>query len=153
MGFNNNKFIKQGFESRTESISVPALSDWFDKDDEPFWVVRNLTGNEMAASQESASKNKNIAAIAEALTSPGQVEKVKALRSIIGNSDDVCPDLAKRLEMIVFGSVEPKIDMDIAIKLSENFPVEFLQITNKITILTGLGASKVKLMPSGETPQ
>lgn len=151
--FNRNKFIKQKFEHRTDVVSVPALSDWFDDTDEPEWIVRNLSGNEMALCQEASIKNKNIAAVTEALVTSGQNEKVKALRKIIGNSDDVCADLAKRLELIVYGSVEPIIEMDIAIKLAENFPVEFMQITNKITILTGLGASKSKPKPSGETQQ
>jgi len=153
MGFKKTKFIKQKFESRTEEISVPALSDWFDKGDKPVWVVKGLTGNELALSQEAAAKNKNVAALAQALVSANQSDKVDALRKIIGNSDDVCSDLAKRLEMFIFGSVSPKIEMDIGIKLAENFPIEFMQITSKITILTGMGASKSKQKPSGKTPQ
>lgn len=148
--FNKNRFIKQKFEQRTESVSVPALAEWFDGDDPFEWVVRNLTGNEMSASQEASAKNKNIAALIEALVTSGQDEKVKALRAIIGIADDVSSDLAKRLEMIVYGSVKPEIEMDVAVKLAENFPVEFMQITNKITILTGQGALAVKPKPSGK---
>jgi len=153
MGFNSNKFTKQKFESRTDSISVPALSDWFDEGDKPEWIIKNLTGNEMSLCQEAAQKNKNVLVLAEALVSHKDSDKVDALRSIIGNNEDVTGDLAKRLEMIVYGSIDPKIDMPIAIKLSDNFPVEFMQITNKITILTGMGASKAKPKASGETNQ
>jgi len=149
MGFNKNAFTKQKFEHRTDTVSVPALSDWFDGD--PDWVVRNLSGNEMSMCQESSEKNKNISAITEALVTSNQKEKVDALRAIIGNTDDVTNDMAKRLEMIVYGSVEPEIDTSIAIKLAENFPVEFMQITNKITIMTGMGASKVKPKASIKT--
>ena len=149
MGFNKNAFTKQKFEHRTDTVSVPALSDWFDGD--PDWVVRNLSGNEMSMCQESSEKNKNISAITEALVTSNQKEKVDALRAIIGNTDDVTDDMAKRLEMIVYGSVEPEIDTSIAIKLAENFPVEFMQITNKITIMTGMGASKVKPKASIKT--
>lgn len=151
MGFNKNQFIKQNFEHRTEAISVPALSEWFDKEEIPAWNVRNLTANEMSLCQESAAKNKNIFAVVEALASSNQAGKVDALRSLIGNTSDVTGDMAKRLEMLVFASVEPEIDMSISIKLAENFPVEFMLITNKITILTGLGASKVKPKASTET--
>lgn len=151
MGFNVNKFTKQKFEQRTETISVPALVDWFDAGTEPEWVVKNLTGNELSKAQEAAAKNKNIAALSEALVGSDQADKIKALRKIIGNSDDVCADLAKRIEIFVSGSLEPKVDHAIAVKIAEHFPIEFMQITGKISILTGMGASKAKPMPSGKT--
>lgn len=153
MGFNKTLFTKQKFESRTDIVSVPALSDWFGKNDSAEWIVRNLSGNEMSLCLESAAKNKNIAAVTEALVSSNQKEKVDALRSLIGNSEDVTGDMARRLEMIVFGSVDPEIDMSIAVKLAENFPIEFMQITNKITAITGMGASKVKPKASIKTNQ
>lgn len=152
-GFNNQKFMKQRFEHRTASVQVPALSGWFDPDAAPEFLVRNLTGSEMANAQEAVAKNKNIAAIAEALVSSSQPDKVAALKEFVGTGENVPNELAKRIEMLVSGSVEPEVDMPLAIKLAENFPVEFMTITNKITMLTGLGASMAKRKPSGETRQ
>ena len=151
MAFNSNKFIKQEFKPRTAEIQVPGLKDFFDKDDEVVWVVRNLEANEITLANESVAKNKNIAAITEALVDSNQIEKVKAIRDLIGNPDDVTGDMAKRLEMIVFASVSPEITMDIALKLAKNFPIEFMTITHKITLLTHTGADMVKPEPSGET--
>ena len=151
MGFNTNKFMKQKFEHRTEKVSVPALAEWFDKDSKPEFLVRNLTGAEMARSQEAVAKNKNIAAIAEALVSSNQPDKVAALKEFVGNGDKVPDELAKRIEMMVSGTVDPEIDMSMAVKIAENFPVEFMQITNQITVLTGMGASMEKPARSGKT--
>ncbi|MCU7836533.1 MAG: hypothetical protein KZQ83_14950 [gamma proteobacterium symbiont of Taylorina sp.] len=150
MGFNSNKFMKQGFEHRTDSVSVPSLAEWFDKDSTPEFLVRNLTGTEMSNAQEAAAKNKNVAAIAEALVSSSHPDKVAALKDFVGTGDKVPNELAKRMEMMVSGTVEPEVDMSMTIKIAENFPVEFMQITNKITMLTGLGASTSKPKPSGK---
>lgn len=151
MPFNNNKFMKQNLEHRTESVAVPALADWFGKDEEAVWEVRGLSGAEVVRSNDAVTRNKDMANITEALVSNGDKEKVKALRQIIGNTDDVPADMAKRLDMIVNASINPEIDKPLAVKLAEHFPVEFMIITNKITVLTGMGSSMVKPKPSGKT--
>lgn len=152
-GFNKNRFIKQEFEHRTESVSVPALAAWFDKGSNPEWTLRNISGNEMALAHEALAKSKNVAALAEALLTSNQKDKVEALKQFVGTADDVPGEMAKRLEMLVAGSVDPEIDMPIAIKLADNFPVEFMMLSNKVIALTGLGASQVKPKPSGKTRQ
>lgn len=150
MAFSSTRFLKQNFNHRTETVEVPALKDWFGKDEDPKWEVRGLSGAEISRSQEAVAKNKNMSSLIEAFVSSGDKDKVDALRTIIGTSDDNPSDLVKRIEMLVFGSVKPKIDMTIAVKLAENFPVEFMNLTNKITILTGLGSEMVKSKPSGK---
>lgn len=151
MGLNTTAFMKDKLEHRTEEISVPALADWFDGD--PVWIVRGLGGSEVSSAQETVAKNKNIGALAQALVSPDQTEKVRALRDLIGTSDNVPDELAKRIDMLVSGSVEPKVDFSLAVKLADNFPVEFMNLTTKIIVLTGLGSTKVKLKPSGGMTQ
>jgi hypothetical protein len=47
--------------------------------------------------------------------------------------------------------VEPKIDMPVAVKLASAFPIEFLQLTNAITELTGQGFDLVK--PRAASPK
>jgi hypothetical protein len=41
-------------------------------------------------------------------------------------------------------SVNPTIDKPLAVKLAEQYPIEFYTLTNKITELTGLGANLKK---------
>jgi len=149
MAFSNAKFMKQKLEHSTESISVPALAEWFG-DDEPVWMIRSLTGTEFIKSQEAQAKNKNIQILAEALAVGNSKEKVDALKSMVGTGDDVPAELAKRIEMFVFATVSPVVDMELAVKMAEFFPSDFMIITNKIINLTARGADMVKPKPSGK---
>ena len=152
MAFNSAKFAKQEFEPRTEKLEVPVLAEWFDKDEKPEWIVRGLTGSEFVKAQSAQEKHKLITSLAEALVAGNNNDKVSALKEMLGNSDDVPAELAKRIEMFVFGTVKPEIDMSIAVKLAKSFPSDFMIITNKIINLTAMGANMVKRKPSGKTP-
>lgn len=144
MGFNSSRFVKQEFQQREGVVEVPALRSWFDlpetkKDEEPakcLWKVRGLTAVELARTFEAASKVKNFSSLVEALGS--SETKIEELKEVLGVGNDVPSDIMKRLEQLTIGSLEP-IDLSVAQKLAEKFPIEFYQITNKITALTGLG--------------
>ena len=147
--FNKNKFMQCELQQRTETIKVDDLADFFDKDSDLVWEVRGLTASEMAKAQESASKNKNIMATIEAMVGNKQDEKIEALKEMLGTDDSVPVELAKRMEHLVSGSVNPEIDLSLAVKLAEYYPVVFMQLTTKILELTGLGGiNKVKLKTS-----
>ena len=145
MGFNVTKFTKQKFEHRTDDVEVPALEAWFDLPEveegaeKPscLWRVRGLMGSEFARMMDSANKEANLTAIIEAISDNNS--KVQELREAIGVGDDTPANLKKRLQQLVLGSVDPKIDDAIAVKLATNFPIEFYTLTNRITELTGLG--------------
>jgi hypothetical protein len=77
------------------------------------------------------------------------------MRGILGIGTDTPPDLVKRLEHLVFGSVAPEIDREIAVRLFAAYPVVAYQLTNKILELTGLGADPGKAphsTPTAESP-
>ena len=74
----------------------------------------------------------------------GGGDQAEAVRSALGLTKDTPGEIAKRLEMLVMGSVAPKIELPTAVKLAEAFPIEFLSITNRITELTGQGFDLVK---------
>jgi len=142
MAFNSTKFMKQEFQPRTEAVEVPALSAWFDKSDdgEPVscaWKVRGLTASELAKIFEASNKAKNFDSIVQAIAS--SKAKIDELKEVLGIGNDVPADVMKRLEQLTLGSVEPEIDTSVAVKLAEKFPIEFYMLTNKITVLTGLG--------------
>ena len=153
MSFRTSKFMKEKFSVRTERVSVPLLKDWFDEGEKPEWEVRNLTGRELALSQEARSKAKSMNSALEAIVQDTGSEKLEALRKVMGISLDNPDELVKRLDMLVFGSISPRVTLDVAVKLAENFPFDFMKITSKIIVLTGLGASTVKPPPSGKTEQ
>jgi len=150
MAFDQKLFMKTKFTAREEAVPVPELKAFFGED-EPVWTVRGLTGVELGLANEAAEKNKNISAILEGLLSQTTKEKTEAVKELIGTTGKTPQDVAKRLEMLMVGSVDPEVDLEFALKLCECYPIEFFQLTNKITRLTGKGKVPGKLPGSGET--
>ena len=157
MPFDLTKFAAADFTARTEDVPVPDLAPFFGDGDPAVWTVRGLTGAELARVNEATDAAKNLEALAEALASPAGREKAGALRSLLGLADgagaDVPQDLVKRIEMLRAGSVAPVADRQLAVRLADVYPVEFYQLTNAITRLTGQGKILGKPAGSGETPE
>ena len=151
MGFDLGKFSGSKFEPRQETITLSDLRSFFGEGEQPEFTVRGLTGHELGRVHEAMEKNKNIAGILEGLVSPDQKEKITALKSALGLSDQTPDDIVRRIALLVAGSVNPKLDQESAVKFCRVFPVEFFQLTNKITELTGQGHVLGKPKPSGET--
>ena len=158
MTFDKKLFLKAKFETRTEKVPVPDLKDFFSEGADPVWSVRNLSGPELGKVNESEQRNKSIAAILDGIISGDDKNKVAAIKASIGLGNDVPSDIARRLEMLTIGSVDPEINTEIAVKLCTHFPVEFYQLTNAITKLTGKGSvvkkkqSNSGVIQESETP-
>jgi len=146
--FDLEKFSQAQFTPRQEEVSLPALGDFFDGD--PIWVVRGLTANEIARANDSAARNTHVDSMIKAITSASKSKQVEEFRKAFGVSDDVHDEIIKRMEHLVIGSIEPKIELPIAVKLPETFPIEFYDLTNKIMRLSGMGMEVEKPKPSGE---
>lgn len=148
--FNTDTFERAQFEPRKESVSVPALADFFDAEPHE-WVVRGLSANELNRALEASQIQKDLGKVVDAISQSGvQTEEI---RKAIGLSKSTPGEIAKRLEMLVAGSVEPVITMPIAAKLAENFPIEFMLLTNAVSRLTGQGADMVKPEAASQTIQ
>lgn len=147
MEFDASKFASAAFKRREEDVPVPDLRDWFKgikEGDTPVWRVRGLTGAELGAVNEAQAKNRNKNAIVDALSSEKEASVTDAIRELIGTGANVPDDIARRIEMLVIGSVEPECTHQVAVKLAEVFPVEFYELTTKITKLTGMGSEPGK---------
>ena len=129
---------------------MPDMKDYFDKDEDPVWIVRGLGGTEIARTNEAVDRNKNVSAILEGLVANNKSEKIKAVKQLIGIDEKVPNEIAKRIEQFILGSVKPVASLDLALKICKVFPIEFYQITNKITLLTGQGHVPGKPKASGE---
>lgn len=151
MSFDLERFRAAQLGPREASVAVPDLAHWFDGD--PVWRVRGLTGEEIARSNEASQRHETIASAVEALAAASGGDKAGALSELIGYSGNVPADLAKRFDHLVFGSVEPRIDREIAVRLFRDYPVVAYQLTNRILELTGLGPDLGKSRPSGPTPE
>lgn len=154
MRFDQKAFSKQAFTPRTEAVEVKALAQWFTDlpdGESPTWTVRGLTADELGRADEAAERQRNLADALEAFAGAVGPEKVVATQELLGVKRGGIPaETAKRQEMLVLGSVDPEITLDVARKLGKTFPVEFRLLTNKIVILSGQGSVPGKSPPSGD---
>jgi len=136
MAFDAAKFERAKFQPRTKRVEVKGLADFFD-DDECMWEVRGLNSNELHKAAAADSTQKALAKILSAIAEND--EQAKKAGGALGVYGETPGEIAKRLEMLVAGSVSPEVTLPVAVKLAENFPIEFLQLTNEIVELTGQG--------------
>lgn len=146
--FNLDGFENHEFHRRTKRVRVEALAPFFDIGSEPEFEVRGLSSDELHTSMDAGATAKNLSAVVKAIA--GSKEQVDEIRAAIGLTEDTPAEVRKRIEMLVQGSVEPKLNHRAAAKIAENFPIEFMQLTNEITELTGLGAAMEK--PEADSP-
>lgn len=142
MPFNGERFEAAKFVPRTARIPVPAIAAFFDEGEAAEWEVRGLPAADLHRAMEAGARQGSIEAIVKAIAANG--DQAATIRKALGLSKDTPGEIAKRLELLVLGSVSPVVTLPQAVKLAEAFPVEFLTITNKITELTGQGFDLVK---------
>jgi hypothetical protein len=154
MPFDTKKFLKTKFQPRTEEVPVKNLADFFAPGEKPVWIVRGLTGQELGRANEAVEKNKNVAAILDALIGSTSQEKADAIKSAIGLDAGQTPaDVVKRLDHLVMGSVAPVCTQEMAVRVCEAYPIEFFMLTNAILKLSGQGQTAGKQKPSGATTE
>ena len=152
-GFDTKMFLKEKFKHRTATVPVPDLAQFFGEGFPAEWKVRGLTGQEVGRTQEAPTRIKNAQALLDSIVSGDASDKAEAIKGILGWSSDTPDDVAKRIEILSIGSVDPSCTQELAVRLCETFPIEFYQITNKINELTGLGQVPGKQKPSGKTQE
>lgn len=155
MTFDLNRFRAASLAPRQASVPVPDLASFFDDGAEPVWVVRGMDGEEVARSNESTQRHALIANAVDALAaaSASKGDQVDAIKTLIGYGTETPAELAKRFDVLVFGSIDPVIDREIAVRLFRAFPIVGYQLTNKILELTGMGADLGKAQHSTPTPE
>jgi hypothetical protein len=153
MAFDSSAFMQAQTVPRTRVLSVPALAMFFGDGEAATWTVRNLTSNEVARSEAAKQRLSIEDGLLDALRSGSKAGLVKSLQEALGRGDHVEPDTARRIEILAAGSVVPECTLEMSVKIAENFPVVFYELTNAILELTGRGADLEKKVPrSGETP-
>lgn len=135
--FDAARFERAKLEPRKSAVSVPALAPFFDDEEQPVWHVRGLTAVELHRALDAGKRQGSIESIVKAIAQ--NADQAVAVRRALGLGSDTPGEIAKRLEMLVMGSVMPTIDLPTAVKLAECFPIEFLSLSNEITELTGRG--------------
>lgn len=155
MSFDLNRFRQAALAPRQASVPVPDLRYFFSEGEEPVWIVRGLTGEEIARANESNQRSGLIAAAVQALANAASAksDRVESLQTLIGYGTDVPIDLAKRFDHLTWCSVDPVIDRDMAVRLFASYPIVAYQLTNRILELTGEGPDVGKSPPSTATPE
>lgn len=149
MPFDGSRFERAEFKARTRRVAVPALAAFFDEGEAAEFEVRSLSAVELHRAMEAGARQGSVEAIVKAIAASG--DQAEAVRKALGLSKDTPGEIAKRLELLVAGTVTPALTLPQAVRLAERFPVEFLQLTNEITTLTGQGAELVKPAAASQT--
>ena len=155
MSLDIKKFLNQQFEPRVKDVPVPQLKPWFasngkgkDKSDKvtdikdakpPVWTIRALNADEIGRADEAVANEGVTTQLMEALTSMNSPEVSEKVKELMGASKDTPKTIAKRTYHLIYGSVEPKCDYELAGKLRNTFPVIFYELTNEILQLSGQG--------------
>jgi len=138
MPFDSKAFSKTKFEPRTAEIKIPELKEFFGGDD-PVFVVRGLTGIELANALDSSTTIRARAELAEALLDGTSEDRTDAIKVAFGIGNDVPNELARYHELIIRGTVIPKIPREVSVKLAETFPIDHKNLAITILNLTGQG--------------
>jgi hypothetical protein len=149
MPFDIERFISTPMQRKTEKVPCPDLAAFFGDGEEHFWEIQTLTAVELCRCNEAKERSANVGMLLEAAAqTTGQIE---ALRKAIGLTKDTPGEIAKRMELLVYGSVSPKVSLEQAVVFAERYGADFYQITNRILILSGSGFDVVK--PGAASPQ
>lgn len=138
MAFKKKEFEKAKMEYRIMDVPVLSMAEWFDG--AAMWKVRGLSGNELGRCNEMAGSRKGLTEI---------LQDLLVKKSEETTADYVPQEVAKRIEYLMAGSVDPVCDLELATKVNETFPIEFRILTQKIIELTGQGQVVGKQTPSG----
>ena len=152
MPFDIERFEHTKMQRRTEDVPVPDLAAFFEEDEPRVWTIQTLTAAELCRCNEAKERAGAVGNILEAVSLVGR-EQIDALRKALGMTKDVPGEIAKRVQLLVEGSVMPKVTHSQAVLLSERYGTDFYMITNKILILAGSGFDLVKpAAASQQTP-
>ena len=143
MGFDVEKYKSAKLLFREEKVGLTGLDDFFPEGEKQEWKIRNLTASELAKINVEVGINRNLPEIAEKLLesihSDSAAGQVKAILAMYGVSDEVPDDTVKRIMILKYGSVDPEIDQEFAVKMADSHPIQFKIITDRIFLLTGYG--------------
>ena len=151
MSLNVKSFMETAFEPRTREFPVPQLKQWFDKGEKAVWKIRSLSGAEIGQADEASGNSELTGKLFDSLLSANAPEVVAKVKELVGQSGDKPKSIAKRIYHLQKASVDPECSLELAVKICDNYPILFLEITNAILVLSGQGNQPGKLPPSGGT--
>lgn len=149
MGFDVDRFRKSTLKLRTAEVKLPEMQDWFAEGEEAAFIVRGLDGEEFYHVRQAAAKRADIQAIVSRLTAGDGSAIASAIDEFYGS---VPEEFARRVEILIYGCVEPELDRQTAMKLYRHFPVSAHSLADAILRCSGEGSVPGESKGSGVTP-
>lgn len=170
MGFDKDAFLTAKFEPRTDTVPVssPELKKFFKGSDQrpvdgvklrrsdydglvAEWKVRGLSGVEIGKANDVADKNSKLRDILDGIAGHLSEDRIAAIKDLV--AQDTPMEVARGLELLQLGMVEPEADLEFALKICAVSPGDYNMLVNKIKMLSALGHVPGKQPPSGKTPK
>ena len=152
-GFDAAKFQRQDFYTRVEEVQIDVMAPFFPEGELPIFKIKCLSADEVARTNDAIKTAKMAESMLDALSTMNKPDMVKSFKDQLGYGNDVNADVQRRIELIIYGTIEPALPRELIVKMAENLPTAFYKLSNRITEITGLGNELGKQPPSGETTE
>ncbi|KKL59248.1 hypothetical protein LCGC14_2217270, partial [marine sediment metagenome] len=139
MGFDKDAFLTAKFEPRTDTVPVssPELKKFFKDSEKPEWKVRGLSGVEIGKANDVADKNSKIRDILDGIAGHLSEDRIAAIKDLV--AQDTPMKVARGLELLQLGAVDPEMDLEFALKVCAVAPGDYNTLVNKIERLSAMG--------------
>ncbi len=152
MSFDINRFQQAQLALREKIVPVPELAGFFPESVEPVFRVRALSGEEIFRAADASARDQKIVAAVQAIGAAAQADKfAEAFRDLLG-SNDVPEDMRRRIEHLLAGVVDPKLDRQDVLRLIAFYPTVAGKLHAAILELIAEGPDLGKASDSTQTP-
>jgi hypothetical protein len=140
--FDIKKFDSCKIKQRTKDIPVPQLKSFFPENGEVVFKARALSGSDYGRINQEVKENKvEIVRKLKKVVEGGDLVSIcKGFEVFVDESKKILPDdIIFRTYWILFGCIEPELNLEQVIKIRENFADTFYDLSNKINELSNMG--------------
>jgi hypothetical protein len=124
------KTKKTKFAPLTAERTFPELGFFFPEGTPPTFTLRSLTKEELSQVEEAAIRGRDRASALEAKFDDNGKKELVTLRKRLGiPGDGFSENYLKCLELVILGTVTPKLDHETALRLVMTFPFTFLSLS------------------------
>lgn len=152
MSFDLQRFLQTHIALREKTVPVPDLAGFFPEGAEPVFRVRALSGEEIFRAADAGARDQKLVAAVQAIAGAAQAHQfAEAFRDLLG-SDDVPEDMRRRIEHLLYGIVEPKLDREGVLRLIAFYPTVAGALHGAILEMIAQGPTLGKADASMPTP-
>lgn len=152
MSFDLQAFLNAQISLREKRVPVPWLAHWFPEGETPMFTVRALSGEEIFRAADAETRDRKIVAAVQALAGSVQADQfAEAFRQAMGG-DDIPEEMRRRIEHLLAGVAEPKLDRPAVLRLIAFYPTVASDLHKEIMTLIADGPVLGKASDSTQTP-